>query len=116
MGTRFLLTSDSPVPDEVKRVYLAARETVVTRNVDGVPHRVLHTPFVASLERSRLVRAVVNAARFKRLSGLSWGVAAARGAAYAARAGTDVGPGAPGRQHAGAAAGGHGRGAGGPGG
>ncbi|MFI6734356.1 NAD(P)H-dependent flavin oxidoreductase [Nonomuraea sp. NPDC050451] len=73
MGTRFLLTSDSPVPDEVKKLYLATRDTVVTTKVDGVPHRVLLTPFVASLERSRLVRAVVNGARFKRLSGLSWG-------------------------------------------
>ncbi|MEQ4718195.1 nitronate monooxygenase [Nonomuraea sp. B19D2] len=73
MGTRFLLTSDSPVPDEVKKLYLATRETVVTTQLDGVPHRVLLTPFVASLERSRLVRAVVNGARFKRLSGLSWG-------------------------------------------
>ncbi|MEV0236941.1 nitronate monooxygenase [Nonomuraea sp. NPDC050786] len=72
MGTRFLLTSDSPVPDEVKKLYLATRETVVTTRVDGVPHRVLLTPFVASLERSRLVRAVMNGARFKRLSGLSW--------------------------------------------
>ncbi|MEV4017207.1 nitronate monooxygenase [Nonomuraea angiospora] len=73
MGTRFLLTSDSPVPDEVKKLYLATRDTVVTTKVDGVPHRVLLTPFVASLERSRLVRALVNGARFKRLSGLSWG-------------------------------------------
>lgn len=72
MGTRFLLTSDSTVPDEVKKFYLAARETVVTPNVDGVPHRVLNTPFVASLDRSRLMRAMVNGARFKRLSGLSW--------------------------------------------
>src|SRR6185295_17429135 len=68
MGTRFLLTSDSPVPDEVKKLYLATRDTVVTTKVDGVPHRVLLTPFVASLERSRLVRALVNGARFKRLS------------------------------------------------
>ncbi|MFI7125547.1 NAD(P)H-dependent flavin oxidoreductase [Nonomuraea sp. NPDC050153] len=73
MGTRFLLTSDSPVPDEVKKLYLATRDTVVTTKVDGVPHRVLLTPFVTSLERSRLVRAVMNGARFKRLSGLSWG-------------------------------------------
>ncbi|MGW5682743.1 NAD(P)H-dependent flavin oxidoreductase [Nonomuraea sp. NPDC003754] len=72
MGTRFLLTSDSPVPDQVKRLYLEATDTLVTRKVDGVPHRVLATPFVASLERARLLRAVVNAARFKRLSGLSW--------------------------------------------
>ncbi|GAA0945563.1 NAD(P)H-dependent flavin oxidoreductase [Nonomuraea longicatena] len=72
MGTRFLLTRDSPVPDAVKRVYLAANETVVTRDVDGVPHRVLRTPFVESLGRTRLLRAVVNGARFRRLSGLSW--------------------------------------------
>ncbi|NBE97492.1 nitronate monooxygenase, partial [Nonomuraea sp. KC401] len=72
MGTRFLLTSDSPVPDDVKKLYLTARETVVTTKVDGVPHRVLRTPFVASLERSRLLRAVANGARFRRLSGLSW--------------------------------------------
>ncbi|WP_219464766.1 NAD(P)H-dependent flavin oxidoreductase [Nonomuraea rhizosphaerae] len=73
MGTRFLLTSDSTVPDEVKKVYLAAAETVVTTKVDGVPHRVLRTPFVDSLERSRLLRAVVNAARFRKLTGMSWG-------------------------------------------
>jgi NAD(P)H-dependent flavin oxidoreductase YrpB (nitropropane dioxygenase family) len=72
MGTRFLLTSDSSVPDEVKKVYLAAADTLVTTRVDGVPHRVLRTPFVESLERSRLLRAVVNGARFKRLSGLRW--------------------------------------------
>lgn len=72
MGTRFLLTSDSPVPSAVKDAYLAAGETLVTTHVDGVPHRVLRTPFVDSLERSRLLRAVMNSARFKRLSGLSW--------------------------------------------
>ncbi|MFI6790210.1 NAD(P)H-dependent flavin oxidoreductase [Nonomuraea sp. NPDC050383] len=72
MGTRFLLTGDSPVPDQVKRLYLEAADTLVTTKVDGVPHRVLRTPFVESLERSRLLRAVVNAARFRRLSGLPW--------------------------------------------
>ena len=53
MGTRFLLTSDSPVPDAVKRVYLDAGldGTVVTRRVDGVPHRVLRTTMVDQLER-----------------------------------------------------------------
>ncbi|MFI6903604.1 NAD(P)H-dependent flavin oxidoreductase [Nonomuraea sp. NPDC050394] len=72
MGTRFLLTKDSPVPDAVKQVYLAAAETLVTTNVDGVPHRVLRTPFVDSLQRTRLLRAVLNGARFKKVSGLSW--------------------------------------------
>jgi NAD(P)H-dependent flavin oxidoreductase YrpB (nitropropane dioxygenase family) len=76
MGTRFLLTTDSSVPDEVKRRYLAMSETVVTRQVDGMPHRVLRTPLVDGLERStgasRLARSVRNAARFRKISGLSW--------------------------------------------
>ncbi|WP_433385533.1 NAD(P)H-dependent flavin oxidoreductase [Actinoplanes sp. CA-142083] len=78
MGTRFLLTSDSPVGLEVKRRYLTATVTgtVVTTRVDGVPHRVLRTPFVDSLERSGRVAALARSARhavaFRRESGLSW--------------------------------------------
>jgi NAD(P)H-dependent flavin oxidoreductase YrpB (nitropropane dioxygenase family) len=78
MGTRFLLTSDSPVSDAVKRVYLdrSVLDTVVTTGVDGVPHRVLRTPFVERLERSgrvlALARALRHAAAFRRLSGISW--------------------------------------------
>src|SRR3984957_10549207 len=50
---RFLLTADSPVADAVKRVYLAAGldGTVVTKRVDGVPHRVLRTPLVDRVRR-----------------------------------------------------------------
>jgi NAD(P)H-dependent flavin oxidoreductase YrpB (nitropropane dioxygenase family) len=79
MGTRFLLTSDSPVGDEVKQVYLgkSVRDTVVTTRVDGVPHRVLSSDLVRSLESAGrlrgLLRAVLNGARFKKVSGLSWG-------------------------------------------
>jgi NAD(P)H-dependent flavin oxidoreductase YrpB (nitropropane dioxygenase family) len=78
MGTRFLLTSDSPVADAVKQVYLARTltDTVVTTRVDGMPHRVLRSPLVDALEKSGqvtgLARAVRNAAAFRRLSGLSW--------------------------------------------
>ncbi|MFG2808440.1 NAD(P)H-dependent flavin oxidoreductase [Streptomyces massasporeus] len=78
MGTRFLLTSDSTVPDVVKARYLAAtvRDVTVTRAVDGLPHRMLRTELVAALEdtgRARaLVRAVRAAAGFRRLSGLTW--------------------------------------------
>jgi NAD(P)H-dependent flavin oxidoreductase YrpB (nitropropane dioxygenase family) len=52
MGTRFLLTSDSPVPDAVKSLYLAAGldGTVVTTRVDGMPLRVLRTTVVDCLE------------------------------------------------------------------
>jgi NAD(P)H-dependent flavin oxidoreductase YrpB (nitropropane dioxygenase family) len=78
MGTRFLLTTDSPVADEVKQVYLGKTltDTVVTTRVDGVPHRVLRTPLIDGLERSGrvtgLARAARNAAGFRKLSGLSW--------------------------------------------
>ncbi|KOV77088.1 MULTISPECIES: NAD(P)H-dependent flavin oxidoreductase [unclassified Streptomyces] len=78
MGTRFLLTSDSTVPDAVKARYLAAtvRDVTVTRAVDGLPHRMLRTDLVAALERSGRIRGFAHAARraavFRRLSGLTW--------------------------------------------
>jgi NAD(P)H-dependent flavin oxidoreductase YrpB (nitropropane dioxygenase family) len=90
MGTRFLLTRDSPVPDAVKRVYLAAGldGTVVTRRVDGVPHRVLRTTMVDHLEGAArlggmvrlggagrlggVVRSARNAVAFRGVSGMGW--------------------------------------------
>lgn len=78
MGTRFLLTSDSTVPDAVKAAYLAAtvKDVTVTTAVDGLPHRMLRTELVDSLEKSgrtkALVQAVRRAAGFKKISGLSW--------------------------------------------
>jgi NAD(P)H-dependent flavin oxidoreductase YrpB (nitropropane dioxygenase family) len=78
MGTRFLLTSDSTVPDAVKQRYLAADlgGTVVSTRVDGMPHRVLRTELVEKLESGSRVRgfsaAIRNAAKFKKLSGMTW--------------------------------------------
>lgn len=78
MGTRFLLTSDSTVPDEVKRRYLdsAFDATVVSKRVDGMPHRVLRTGLVEKLESGSPVRgftaAVLNAQKFKNMSGMTW--------------------------------------------
>ncbi|MFE5935165.1 NAD(P)H-dependent flavin oxidoreductase [Streptomyces sp. NPDC056470] len=78
MGTRFLLTSDSTVPDAVKAKYLAAtvKDVTVTTAVDGLPHRMLRTEMVAALERAGRVRALAQAVRraagFRGISGLSW--------------------------------------------
>lgn len=78
MGTRFLLTSDSTVPDAVKQRYLAAGldGTVVSTRVDGMPHRVLRTELVEKLESGSRARgfsaAIVNAAKFKKMSGMTW--------------------------------------------
>lgn len=78
MGTRFLLTRESTVPDRVKRFYLehGLDGTVVTTRVDGMPHRVLRSDLVNALERTGpvrgLVRAARNAGRFRAVTGLSW--------------------------------------------
>ncbi|WJD94869.1 NAD(P)H-dependent flavin oxidoreductase [Streptomyces antimycoticus] len=78
MGTRFLLTSDSTVPRAVQARYLEAsvQDVTVTTKVDGLPHRMLRSELVDTLERSgrtaALLRAVRHAASFRKLSGLSW--------------------------------------------
>lgn len=77
MGTRFLLSAESRVPDDVKARYLAARvtDTVVTESLDGAPQRVIRTELVDRLIRSsavtRLPRAVGNALAFRRVTGTS---------------------------------------------
>src|SRR5664279_671346 len=78
MGTRFLLTQESTVPESVKQYYLGrtVADTVVTTRIDGVPHRVLRTEFVDELEHTNAVtsmpRALRNAVAFKKMSGTSW--------------------------------------------
>jgi NAD(P)H-dependent flavin oxidoreductase YrpB (nitropropane dioxygenase family) len=78
MGTRFLLTRESTVPDSVKQLYLEhdLNGTVVTTRVDGMPHRVLRTELVEHLESSSravgLYHAVRNAGRFRKLTQLRW--------------------------------------------
>ncbi len=77
MGTRFLLTRESRVPDPVKQRYLDAgvTDTVVTRALDGAPQRVIRTKLVDRLERSssvtRLPRALGNALAFRKVTGTS---------------------------------------------
>jgi NAD(P)H-dependent flavin oxidoreductase YrpB (nitropropane dioxygenase family) len=76
MGTRFLLTAESKVPDAVKAVYLGTpvTGTVVSSSIDGKPQRVIRTRLVESLESARLtrmVRAAINAWRFRGLTGMS---------------------------------------------
>ncbi len=78
MGTRFLLTSDSAVPDAVKQRYLDTdlTGTVVTTKVDGMPHRMLRTDLVDELEESSTLRRMGPTLRrtleFRRTSGMSW--------------------------------------------
>ena len=78
MGTRFLLTTDSQVPDAVKTQYLerGLQDTVVSTRVDGMPHRVLRTGLVNALESGSplkgIAAAVQNANKFKSMTGMKW--------------------------------------------
>jgi NAD(P)H-dependent flavin oxidoreductase YrpB (nitropropane dioxygenase family) len=87
MGTRFLLTSDSRVPDSVKAEYLkrTVTDTVVTREVDGQPHRVLRTALIDRLEKhvpgTSLARALSSALKFQKESGIPFSDLAKEGLA-----------------------------------
>lgn len=97
MGTRFLLTSDSAVPDAVKQLYLAAdlTGTVVTAMVDGMPHRMLRTPLVERLEDAGGLRRIGPTARrtleLKRSTGMSWAELAREGRAMRKTQGRTLG-------------------------
>jgi len=77
MGTRFLLTQESQVPDHVKKIYLdtAPNGTVVTKAVDGYPQRVIRTRLIDQLEKAsfltRFPRAALNALSLMRVTGTS---------------------------------------------
>ncbi|SHN43674.1 NAD(P)H-dependent flavin oxidoreductase [Cryptosporangium aurantiacum] len=79
MGTRFLLTRDNAVPDAVKQVYLQAGldGTVVTTKADGMPHRLLRTPYIETLQRESALgrgwRTIRRTVAYQRLSGTPWG-------------------------------------------
>lgn len=74
MGTRFLMTRESTVPDAVKKIYLdtTVTSTVVTRSIDGYPQRVIRTDLVDRLEGSgqvvSLLRALKHAFAFRALT------------------------------------------------
>lgn len=77
MGTRFLLSSDSEVPDVIKQIYLgmSVTDTFVTTAIDGAPSRTLRTERAELLDRSgvvaRLARSLRAAEDWRVLSGSS---------------------------------------------
>lgn len=77
MGTRFLLTKESPVPEATARRYLEAGipDVIVTSEIDGLPQRVIVNELVRELEDKgplgRLAFALKNALAFRRATGAS---------------------------------------------
>lgn len=86
MGTRFLMTAESPVPAAPKAAYVKAAtgDIAVTTKVDGIPQRMILNPLMRRIERSGRIgmyaRAIEAGLEMKRQTGMSWGevIAAAR--------------------------------------
>lgn len=95
MGTRFLLTQESPVPLAVKRRYLAAasEDIVVSTRVDGMPQRMIVNAALSRIEAGGALAgaraAVTGALAMKRRTGAS--LASLVRAAWAMRSHGDVG-------------------------
>lgn len=80
MGTRFLLTSDSPVPRDTLQKYLDTadpRAIRASKAVDGMPQRMIDNPFLTKLERGGLIRrlfvALASAWQWKAQTGMGVG-------------------------------------------
>lgn len=87
MGTRFMMSAESPVPTAPKAAYVKAGtgDITVTTKVDGIPQRMILNPLLRRIERSGKLamwsRAIEAGMEMKRQTGMSWGevLAAARG-------------------------------------
>lgn len=79
MGTRFLMTRESPVPAAIKARYVAADtgNIEVTRAVDGLPQRMIRNARLARLTAGGAIASWRNALaagfEMKRTTGASWG-------------------------------------------
>ena len=77
MGTRFLLTQESPVPEATKAVYLRTppENIVVSKRLDGLPQRMIANSYLARLidasQIGLLLRALRNGLAFTKMTGSS---------------------------------------------
>ena len=78
MGTRFLMTTDSPVPAAAKQAYVDVTDIDcigISRVLDGLPLRLIRNQLLEKLERGNalasLLFALSNAWRYRRIAGMS---------------------------------------------
>lgn len=78
MGTRFMMTRESPVPAAPKALYTKAKtdDIIVTKKVDGMPQRLISNPALKRIERSgrfgMWLRALESGLAMKRQTGASF--------------------------------------------
>lgn len=80
MGTRFLMTKESPVPAATLKRYVAVRDASairVSHAIDGLPQRMIDSDYLLELEQAgrmrRLLLALGAAQRWRKHTGISWG-------------------------------------------
>lgn len=78
MGTRFLMTKESPVPEATKGRYVECKnpsEIIVSTAMDGLPQRMVMNKMLADLEKAgaakRLLIAMINGLKFRKFTGTS---------------------------------------------
>jgi NAD(P)H-dependent flavin oxidoreductase YrpB (nitropropane dioxygenase family) len=78
MGTRFLMTEDSPVPRQTLQRYIDCKnpgEIIVSRAMDGLPQRMIMNELLADLEKAGALKklwiALSNGMRFRKHTGAS---------------------------------------------
>lgn len=78
MGTRFLMTKESPVPDATKMRYVDCHnpsEIIVSKAMDGLPQRMIMNRMLSDLEKAsaakKLIIALVNGLKFRQHTGAS---------------------------------------------
>jgi NAD(P)H-dependent flavin oxidoreductase YrpB (nitropropane dioxygenase family) len=87
MGTRFMMTRDSPVPPAPKAAYTKARtdDILVTTKIDGIPQRMIVNAMLKRIEHSGALakwkRGIDAGLAMKKQTGASWGdlIKSARG-------------------------------------
>ena len=78
MGTRFLMTSDSPVPAATLERYVRVNNpasVIVSRSIDGMPQRMINNELLSRLEKAgplkRLMLAVSSGLAYRKYTGMS---------------------------------------------
>lgn len=78
MGTRFLLTQNSPVPAQTKQRYIDCKNPaniIVSKAMDGLPQRMVMNEWLSDMENASSLRklyiALVNGLKFRKFTGAS---------------------------------------------
>lgn len=78
MGTRFLMTKESPVPEVTKQRYINCNnpsEIIVSKALDGLPQRMIINKMLSDLEKAgaakKLLIALQNGLKFRKFTGAS---------------------------------------------